>query len=118
MKVIIVSGGIGSGKSTITAMLKELGAHVIDWDVLAREVVRPGLKAWQDIVEFFGRDILHEDQTINRQKLAEVVFGDEEKLGKLINADFSHQLSNGSNPLLFLVFKFISAHFLDVFGII
>ncbi len=78
-----ITGTIGTGKSTVAAMFGRLGAFIIDADKLAREVVEPGKEAWQQIIDFFGRDILNEDQTLNRHKLAEVVFNDPEKLKKL-----------------------------------
>ena len=81
--IVVLTGGIASGKSTVAQFFKELGAHIIDWDVLAREVVKPYLKVWKEIVEYFGREILNEDLTLNRKKLAEVVFGNEEKVEKL-----------------------------------
>ena len=83
--VIIVglTGGIASGKSTVGEMFKQLGAYLIDFDVLAREVVRPHLKAWKGVVEHFGTEVLNEDLTINRGMLAEIVFNDNAKLGKL-----------------------------------
>lgn len=52
--------------------------HRLYHDVLAREVVKPHRKAWQEIVQYFGREVLNDDLTLNRKKLAEKVFGDEE----------------------------------------
>ena len=83
MTIVVLTGGIASGKSTVTRFFKELGAYIIDWDVLAREVVKPHLEVWKGIVEYFGAEILNEDLTLNRKKLAEIVFGDEEKVKKL-----------------------------------
>lgn len=83
MIIIGLTGSVGTGKSTVTNFFRELGAYIIDWDVLAREVTRPHLQAWKEIVEYFGKGILSEDLTINRQKLAEIVFSDREKLAKL-----------------------------------
>jgi len=83
MIIVGLTGSVGTGKSTVTRFFKELGAYIIDWDELAREVVRPHLRAWKEIVEYFGKDFLNEDLTINRQKLAEVVFSDKEKVTKL-----------------------------------
>jgi dephospho-CoA kinase len=83
MIIVGLTGGVGTGKSTVTNFFRELGAYIIDWDELAREVTRPHLKAWKEIVEYFGRDILNEDLSINRQKLAEIVFSDKEKVTKL-----------------------------------
>ncbi len=83
MIIVGLTGSVGTGKSTVANSFKELGAYVIDWDELAREVVRPHSKAWKEIVEHFEKNVLNEDLTINRQKLAEIVFSDKEKLGKL-----------------------------------
>jgi dephospho-CoA kinase len=83
MIIVGLTGSVGTGKSTVTNFFKELGAYIIDWDELARGVVRPHLKAWQEIVEYFGKDFLNEDLTVNRQKLAEIVFPDKEKVAKL-----------------------------------
>ncbi len=78
-----LTGSIGTGKSTVTNFFRELGAYVIDWDELAREVIHPYSKAWGKIVAYFGKDILNDDLTINRRKLAELVFSDEEMLETL-----------------------------------
>jgi len=83
MIIVGLTGSVGTGKSTVTNFFRELGAYIIDWDELAREVTRPNLRAWKKIVEYFGNDCLNEDLTINRQELAEVVFSDREKVAKL-----------------------------------
>jgi dephospho-CoA kinase len=83
MIIVGLTGSVGTGKSTVASLFKELGAYVIDWDELAREVTRPHLKAWKEIVEYFGKGILNEDLTINRQKLADIVFSNKEKVAKL-----------------------------------
>jgi dephospho-CoA kinase len=83
MVIVGLTGSVGTGKSTVTNFFRELGAYIIDWDELARKVTRPHLKAWKGIVEYFGKDFLNEDLTINRQKLAEIVFSDKEKVAKL-----------------------------------
>jgi len=83
MIIVGLTGSVGTGKSTVTNFFRELGAYIIDWDELAREVTRPHLRAWKEIVEYFGKDFLNEDLTINRQKLAEIVFSDREKVAKL-----------------------------------
>ena len=74
-----LTGGIASGKSTVAAMFRQLGAQVIDADVVARQVVGPGCQAWQEIVEYFGKDILLENNQINREQLAALVFASPEK---------------------------------------
>ncbi|MBP8718566.1 MAG: dephospho-CoA kinase [Candidatus Atribacteria bacterium] len=83
MLIVGLTGGIVSGKTTIARMFQELGAQVIDADEIARKVVRPGEKAWQGIVEYFGPEILREDLEINRKKLADIVFSNKEKLAVL-----------------------------------
>jgi dephospho-CoA kinase len=83
MIIVGLTGSVGTGKSTVTNFFRELGAYIIDWDELAREVTRPHLRAWKEIVEYFGKDFLNEDLTINRQKLAEIAFSDKEKVAKL-----------------------------------
>jgi len=83
MIIVGLTGSVGTGKSTVTNFFRELGAYIIDWDGLAREVTRPHLRAWKEIAEYFGNDCLNEDLTINRQKLAEMVFSDKEKVAKL-----------------------------------
>jgi len=83
MIIVGLTGSVGTGKSTVTNFFRELGAYIIDWDELAREVTRPHLRAWKEIVEYFGKDFLNEGLTINRQKLAEIAFSDKEKVAKL-----------------------------------
>jgi dephospho-CoA kinase len=78
-----LTGTIGTGKSTVARMFAEMGAFIIDFDVLAHQVVEPEKPAWKGIVDSFGRDILNPDQTINRQKLAALVFNNSEKLQNL-----------------------------------
>ena len=74
MKVIGLTGGIATGKSLVASLLQEMGAKIVDADELAREAVLPGQRAWQEIVDTFGSEILHSDQTINRGKLRGIVF--------------------------------------------
>jgi dephospho-CoA kinase len=78
MFVIGLTGGIASGKSTVSRMLARLGAVIVDADVLAREIVRPGRPAWRDIVRHFGREILRPDGELDRKALARRIFGDPE----------------------------------------
>ena len=61
MKIIGVTGGIGAGKTTVSAILKEMGAEVIDADHISRMVTQPGEPAWKEIVEHFGEDVLLPD---------------------------------------------------------
>jgi dephospho-CoA kinase len=77
--VIGLTGGIASGKSTVSAMLLNLQIPVIDADIIAREVVEPGKDAYCRIVEEFGEGILYENGEINRSKLGGIIFHDEQK---------------------------------------
>ncbi|WP_425057678.1 Dephospho-CoA kinase [Sporomusa carbonis] len=76
MYLIGLTGGIASGKSTVSTLLKELGAYIVDADKLSREVTCPGKPAWQDIVARFGRDIIGADGEIDRRRLGQLVFAD------------------------------------------
>ncbi|MDH4010167.1 MAG: dephospho-CoA kinase, partial [Desulfobacterales bacterium] len=66
--VLAVTGGIATGKTTVANMLTELGAPHIDFDVLARQVVEPGTPALKKIVEYFGKQVLQADGTLDRKK--------------------------------------------------
>lgn len=77
--VIGLTGSIATGKSTVAEMFKELSIPVIDADLLAREVVEPGEEAYTNIIEHFGDTILQADRTLDRKRLGEIVFSDEEK---------------------------------------
>ena len=81
--VIGLTGGIGAGKSTVTQMLEELGAAVIDADKVGHQIYLPDLPAWWEIVETFGPGVLNADRTVNRQALGKIVFGDPEALRTL-----------------------------------
>jgi dephospho-CoA kinase len=72
-----LTGGVGSGKSTVAAMLAEHGAVVIDSDLVAREVVEPGTPGLAAVVERFGSAVLAADGTLDRPALASIVFGDD-----------------------------------------
>jgi dephospho-CoA kinase len=83
MLLVGLTGGIASGKSTVSAMLAEQGAEVIDADHIARQVVMPGTPAWCKIREHFGPGVLHPDGQLDRQALADIVFADKSKLALL-----------------------------------
>ena len=76
MIVAGLTGGIGTGKSTVAKIFKEAGAIVIDADKIAKEAVQKGRPAWRKIVNHFGRDILLPDGQINRKHLADIIFND------------------------------------------
>ena len=98
--VLGVTGGIASGKTTVANMLKEKGAPIVDLDIIARQIVEPRKPAWEEIVEYFGEQILQEDGNIDRKKLSDIVFGDLQKRKKLesfthprINEEFGRQVN-------------------------
>ncbi|MER2063038.1 MAG: dephospho-CoA kinase [Alkalibacterium sp.] len=81
--ILGLTGGIASGKSTVSRYLKELGFPVVDADVIARAVMEIDEPAYKKVTEFFGTAILNPDRSINRQLLGEIVFNDSEKLSLL-----------------------------------
>jgi len=83
MLLIGLTGGIGSGKSTVAAMLRDQGIRVVDADQIAREVVEPGQPALAELVEVFGQGILNDDGSLNRQELANRAFATEEATNAL-----------------------------------
>jgi len=78
-----LTGGIATGKSTVSRLFVECGAHLVDADVLAREVVAPGKPALQEIVKAFGKDALRPDGSLDRERLGHAVFGDAKQLARL-----------------------------------
>ncbi|MBZ4645795.1 MAG: coaE [Clostridia bacterium] len=84
MKIIGLTGGTGSGKSTVAGIARQLGAKVIDADIVAREVVKKGQTALEEIVRYFGTEVLLESGELDRKKLGRIVFADKEKL-RLLN---------------------------------
>ncbi len=83
MKVIGLTGGIGSGKSTVSRFLAELGAVIIDADKVGHEAFQPDTELWREVVAAFGRGILRPSGEIDRSKLGEMVFGNSELLSRL-----------------------------------
>jgi len=75
--IVGVTGSIGTGKSTVSAMFAELGAHLIDYDQLARDVVEPGRPAYLSIVEAFGQGVVRPDRSLDRAKIGDMVFASE-----------------------------------------
>jgi dephospho-CoA kinase len=83
VRLIGLTGGIGSGKSTVSASLARRGAVVVDADAIVHELQRPGTPVFEEMVERFGRTILAEDGGLDRSAVAEVVFSDKEALDAL-----------------------------------
>jgi dephospho-CoA kinase len=95
-----LTGGIACGKSTVARLFVKNGAHLIDFDLLAHKVQEPGKPAWQRVVDYFGKEILHADERIDRVKLSSIVFADKNKLNKLnkivhpfVYQEWQHQLN-------------------------
>lgn len=83
MKWIGLTGGMGTGKSTVAGIIQRLGYNVINADLIAHKVLEPTSPAFAKIVDFFGTDILGSDKKIDRKKLGSIVFSDKYKLSKL-----------------------------------
>lgn len=91
-----LTGGIGSGKSTVTQYLRSKDYIVIDADVLAKTVVEPGEKAYFDIVAEFGVTILNNDGSINRKQLGDIIFQDDiqrKKLNEIVHPEVRHLMT-------------------------
>jgi dephospho-CoA kinase len=83
VKLVGLTGGIASGKSTVAKIFQRLGAAIVNADDLAREVVLPGREAWKEIVASFGAEILQTDQNLDRQKLRTLIFNQPEARKRL-----------------------------------
>ncbi len=100
MLLVGLTGGIGSGKSTVAALLAEHGGVIVDADLIARQVVEPGTPALAALVERFGEKILNQQGELDRANLAELAFASDAARSDLeaithpaINAEFSRQMS-------------------------
>jgi dephospho-CoA kinase len=83
MRIIGLTGGIASGKSTVSKILRSLGAVIIDADIVARRIMEPGQDTLELVVEEFGRSILKDDGTLDRKLLGSIVFNNKGRLDKL-----------------------------------
>lgn len=83
MKVIGLTGGIASGKSTVSRFLEELGAVIIDADRVGHEAFKPDTETWREVVAAFGQEVLTTGGEIDRQKLGNIVFGNSQALARL-----------------------------------
>ena len=83
MRVIGLTGGIGTGKSAVAGMLRELGASVVDADRVGHEAYRPGTDGWRAVVDAFGCHVLTTDGEVDRKRLGEVIFGDSQARNRL-----------------------------------
>jgi dephospho-CoA kinase len=99
--VIGLTGGIGSGKSTVAKMFGDLGVHWVDADIVAREVVEPGTPALAEIARHFGDQILQSDGALDRAALRNIVFSDEgerEWLEGLLHPTIRNELASQLQP--------------------
>ncbi|MCC5911764.1 MAG: dephospho-CoA kinase [Clostridiaceae bacterium] len=101
MRVIGLTGGIATGKSTVSKILKNLGAVIIDADQVARQIVEKETPALKEIIDYFGKDILLDNGELNRKKLGEIVFSNPSQLKKLnaithprISQEIQNQINN------------------------
>ena len=74
-----LTGAMGSGKTTVGGLFKALGAHVLDADIICRSLVEPEKPAWREIIGLLGDGILKDDQTLDRRKIADIVFNNSDK---------------------------------------
>ena len=120
--ILGLTGGIGSGKSAISAMFKELGIQVVDADIVAREVVEPGSTGLEKITEHFGEEILTTDGSLDRAKLRAIIFADESQkqwlnnlLHPLIRESMLAQLQQATSQYVILVAPLLFENGLDQF---
>lgn len=94
MRIVGLTGGIGSGKSTVSNLFKANGIPVVDADVVARNVLKKGTGGWKKVVAAFGNDILLPSGEVNRPKLGQIVFNDPDKR-QLLNRLLAPYISSG-----------------------
>ena len=110
MYVVAITGGIGSGKTTVANQFAELGIEVVDADIIAREVVEPGTPALAAIAAHFGADVIAPDDRLDRRQLRERVFTDPQAKGwlnallhPLIRSEMQRQCAAARSPYCLLV---------------
>ncbi|WP_462165889.1 dephospho-CoA kinase [Pseudoalteromonas sp. GB43] len=120
--ILGLTGGIGSGKSAISAMFEELGIQVVDADIVAREVVEPGSTGLEKITKHFGDEILTSDGSLDRAKLRAIIFADESQkqwlnnlLHPLIRESILKQLKQATSQYVILVAPLLFENGLDQF---
>jgi dephospho-CoA kinase len=97
MKVIGLTGGIGSGKSTVSQILAELGAVVIDADIIGHEILKPDTDTWQEVVDTFGKQVLNPKGEIDRANLGKMVFENPENrltLNRIMHAKIHREFTS------------------------
>ena len=118
--IIGLTGGIGSGKTTVANMFIELGIEAVDADVVAREVVDVGTPALNQIAEHFGDQVLHNNGSLNRAQLREIVFHSPEEKGwlnnllhPLIREEMARQIAQCQSPYCLLIAPLLFENGLD-----
>ncbi|MBI4778609.1 dephospho-CoA kinase [Candidatus Desantisbacteria bacterium] len=107
--IIGLTGSIGTGKTTVAGIFRDLGAAIINADKIARGIVEPQMPAWQQIIDAFGEKVLNIDSTINRHYLGELVFNDRlslERLNRithpLINEEIQKQIQEQNDKIIII----------------
>lgn len=110
MLVIGLTGGIGSGKTTVAELFTTLGVTIIDTDQIARDIVKPGTAAFKQILEQFGNNILTQEHTLNRASLRKIIFNEPEKrrwleklLHPLIREEMKQQIQSVTSPYCIVI---------------
>lgn len=108
--IVALTGGIGSGKSTVANAFADLGINVIDADIIARQVVEPGAPALHAIADHFGANMIAADGTLQRRALRERIFANPEEknwlnalLHPLIQQETQHQIQQATSPYVLWV---------------
>ena len=110
MLIIALTGGIGSGKTTVSEIFKSKNIPIIDTDIIARQIVEPDKPAYIEIIKIFDKEILNKDNSINRQALRKLIFSSTEKrlqlesiLHPVIWQEVKSQLSSLTSPYCIIV---------------
>lgn len=118
MFIVGLTGGIGSGKSTVSALFSKLGANIIDTDLIARELVEPGCPALKLMSDHFGMDILNADGSLNRTHLREHIFGHPEErhwlealLHPLIRQTVQSRIQETKGPYAIVVIPLLTENY-------
>jgi len=124
VKRIAIAGGIGAGKTVVTERLSELGAIVIDADLIAHQISEPGRPAWRALRDAFGDALLGEDATIDRPFVADVVFHDRSALRRLnhithsyIGAEIRRQLDAHPSTVVFVALPLFRPEHRGIFNL-
>ena len=98
MLIVGLTGGVASGKTGVSQILREEGAYLIDADQIARELVQPHTPTWNELIKVFGKEILQEDGSIHRKRLAAKVFSDPEQrnlLNQILHPRIKAEMNKG-----------------------